>query len=274
MSESFTIHQPYGLMTDLIAHTELTWQNGYVTRIPVQEIYKLKTPFQYAEIRSSRPRFSWIVNGKKENTYQLAYRIIVTDNYNDIVADKALIWNSGWVHSRQSVAIVYQGKRLQPNKTYFWKVKDITNTGGESVWSDIKAFRTASSLSKSAVSYYPLVKSKEHPVSLTSSDPNILLADFGKDAFGQISLRINSMVKGDTAYIRLGECLAKGRVDRHPGGTIRYEEYDLPLKKGTYLYSIKIVKDPRNTSGSAIRMPDYIGEVLPFRYCEIECKDI
>ncbi len=271
MSRGFKVHQPYGLMTDLIAHTELTWKNGYVVKVPAD---KLKGPVQYAEIRSSRPRFSWIVNGKKANTYQLAYRIIVTDNYNDIVADKGSMWNSGWVHSRQSVAITYQGKSLQPNKTYFWKVKNITNTDGESAWSDIKVFRTASSLSESAVSSYPLVKSKEHPVSLVSSDPNVLLADFGKDAFGQISLRINSVVDADTADIRLGECLAQGRVNRHPGGTIRYEEYRIPLRKGTHVYSIRIVKDPRNTSGSAIRMPDYIGEVLPFRYCEIECENI
>jgi alpha-L-rhamnosidase len=271
MSRGFKVHQPYGLMTDLIEHTELTWQNGYEVKVPAD---KLKGPFQYAEIRSSRPRFSWIVNGKKANTYQLAYRIIVTDNYNDIVANKGSMWNSGWVHSRQSVAIAYHGKSLQPNKTYFWKVKDITNTDGESAWSDIKVFRTASSLSESAVSCYPLAKSKEHPISLVSSDPNVLLADFGKDAFGQISLRINSVVDGDTANIHLGECLAQGRVNRHPGGTIRYEEYRIPLRKGTHVYSIKIVKDPRNTSGSAIRMPDYIGEVLPFRYCEIECKNI
>lgn len=61
-------------------------------------------------------------------------------------------------------------------------------------------------------------------------------------------------------------------MNRHPEGTVRYEEYKLPLKKGRQIYSVIIVKDRRNTSGSAIPMPDYIGQVLPFRYCEIEGK--
>jgi hypothetical protein len=39
---------------------------------------------------------------------------------------------------------------------------------------------------------------------------------------------------------------------------------------GVHTYTIKIRPDGRNTGSAAIRMPDYIGEVLPFRYCEIE----
>ena len=271
-AKGIAVSRPYGLMTDLLAHTELTWQNGHLTRYSVGETQKLKGPFQYAEIRSLKPRFSWIVNGEKANTSQSAYQIVVLDNDQDAVSDKTLMWNSGWVHSRQSVAIVYQGKRLQPDRTYFWKVRDRTDTDGKSAWSDLKAFRTAASLSDSSVSCYPLVKTKEYPESLTRPGADVFLADFGRDAFGQISLNIYSDQGTDTVLVRLGECLADGRVNRHPEGTVRYEEYKLPLKKGRQIYSVIIVKDRRNTSGSAIPMPDYIGQVLPFRYCEIEGK--
>jgi hypothetical protein len=29
--------KPYGLMTDLIEHTDYTWQNGYISNVPVWE---------------------------------------------------------------------------------------------------------------------------------------------------------------------------------------------------------------------------------------------
>jgi hypothetical protein len=275
LAKRVTTSRPHGLMTDLIAHTELIWQNGQVTKIPIWKANLLKSPFQYAAIRSSHPRFTWIVDdGMEDSTYQQAYRIIVSDKLADMRSNRGTLWNSGWVNSNQSVAVAYQGKRLRPNTTYFWKVKEVTNTGGESNWSAVKAFRTGPVLSDESVSFYPLEKVKEYPDSLTAPAPDVLLADFGKDAFSQISLKIYSSGKSDTVRVRLGECLANGRINRNPGGTIRYSEYDLPLKKGSHVYSIQIIKNHRNTSGNAILMPKYIGEVVPFRYCEIEGKGI
>jgi len=262
--------KPYGLMTDLMEHTDKTWQNGYMTNIMIWQIDKVKGPLQYAQIMSSKPSFSWIVGGEKQNTYQTAYHVVVSDNYNDVEIKKGMMWNSGWVKNNQSTAVVYQGKPLQPNKVYFWRVKIKTNADGESDWSDIKAFRTAPSLSDCAPSYYPLVKSNEYPVSFTSPSPNVFLADFGKDAFGQLTLTLFSDRDKDTVQVHLGERLSNGRVNRKPGGTIRYSRYLLPLLKGVHTYHIKIAKDARNTSGSAILMPSYIGEVMPFRYCEID----
>ncbi len=48
-------------------------------------------------------------------------------------------------------------------------------------------------------------------------------ADFGKDAFG--TLELSYQVKKEcTLEIRRGEKLLDGRIDRTPGGTIRYQE--------------------------------------------------
>lgn len=263
--------KPSGLMTDLIEHSGQTWQNGYASNLPIWELDKAIEPIQYAAISSSRPAFSWIVPGEKQGTLQMAYRLILSDNRADISEGKGNLWDTGSVGSNESVAVLYQGKDLQPDKTYFWRVKVTTTTGGESEWSDIKAFRTASVLSEYAASAYPQIKSMEYPVSVKNINPYTNLIDFGKDAFGQLVLTLTSATAGDSVIIHLGECIENGRVLRNPGkSTIRYHRYPLLLLKGTHTYRIKIAKDKRNTGSMAVLMPDYVGEVLPFRYCEIE----
>ncbi|MDR2775168.1 MAG: family 78 glycoside hydrolase catalytic domain [Tannerella sp.] len=263
--------KPYGLLTDLIEHTDYTWHNGYVSSVPVWQTDEAIETLQYVEIRSAYPSFSWIVPGKANVTYQTSYRIIVSDNPVDAISGKGNIWDSGVVESRRSTSISYGGEALQPGKNYFWRVKTVTGTEGESEWSDMKAFRTAAEMSEYAAGHYPQVKSLEHPVHIKTDGVSTALVDFGKDAFGQPVLTLTSDSDKDSVVVHLGECLSEdGRVDRNPGGTIRYHRYALGLMKGTHTYRIKIAKDRRNTGRAAILIPDYAGEVLPFRYCEIE----
>lgn len=265
-----SVFKPSGLLTDLMEHTDRTWINGYLSNIPIWETGDAIEPLEYVKIGSTHPSFSWIVPGEKENTRQIAYRIILSDNYSDAVSGKGTIWDSGQVEDRRSTAVLYGGPALQGNKLYFWRVKTITNTEGESEWSDVKAFRTATSLSDYAASHYPQVKTTDYPVDIRLVGNKIWMADFGKDAFGQLLLTLTATTDRDTVIIHLGECLDKDRVNRNPGGTIRYHKYPLALLKGTHTYRIKITKDKRNTSRAAVLMPAYVGEVLPFRFCEIE----
>lgn len=262
--------KPTGLLTDLLEHTEQTWQNGYATNVPVWQIQTAIESLQYAQINSTHPSFSWIVPGIAPNTRQTAYHLIVSDNYADAAAKKGTVWDSRLTESYQSTAVPYCGTALQPSKSYFWRVKTVTNTDGESEWSDIKVFRTAPSLSQYATSFYPQVKSLEYPVSITSLSKGCHIADFGKDAFAQPILTLSSALDEDTVVVHLGELLSENHINRTPGGTIRYQRYSLPLLKGTHTYRIKIAKDNRNTGSTAVLMPSYIGEVVPFRYCEIE----
>jgi len=263
-------HKPTGLLTDLLEHTDRTWQNGYLSNVPVWEIDKAIEPLQYVQIASSRPSFSWIVPGENRDTRQTAYRIIVSDSYEAALSGKGGVWDSGTVESTRSTAVLYEGNSLQPDKVYFWRIKTTTNSSGESAWSDVKAFRTASHLSEYAASYYPQIKSSEYPVSLEKSSGTSILIDFGKDAFAQLLLTLTSETEGDSIIVHLGECIKENRVDRAPGGNIRYQRYPLILNKGTNTYKIKIRPDKLNTRKVAVHMPDYIGEVIPFRYCEIE----
>ncbi|WP_051697766.1 alpha-L-rhamnosidase C-terminal domain-containing protein [Prevotella sp. 10(H)] len=263
-------YKPYGLLTDLIEHTDRTWQNGYLSNVPVWDIENAIEPLQYVQIASYKPTFSWIVPGKAENTKQTTYRIMVFDSFPDDSSDKGIIWDSGTIESKQSTSVTYKGNALQPDKTYFWKVRLTTNTGGESDWSDIKAFRTASKLSGYASGFYPQIKTLQHPVSIKKLSQETTMIDFGKDAFAQLLLTLSSECDNDSIIIHLGEQIKGNRVDCKPEGTIRYQQYPLLLNKGTHTYRIKIRADKLNTRKVAIHMPDYIGEVLPYRYCEID----
>ena len=263
-------NKPNGLLTDLIAHTDYTWQNGYTSNVPVWLADSVIESLQYAEIGSSKPSFSWIVPGEANATYQTAYRIIVADNMRDAVSGNGNVWNSGIVESRKSTAVLYEGSALQPKKNYFWRVKTTTNTGGESEWSDVKAFRTAEKMSEYTAAFYPQVKTMEHPVLIRNTDSSTRFIDFGKAAFGQIVLTLTSDRDKDSVVVHLGEHTVNGSVNRRPGGTIRYHRYKLGLMNGTHTYRIKIAADRRNTGRQAVLIPEYVGEVLPFRYCEIE----
>jgi hypothetical protein len=266
-------NKPYGLLTDLIEHTDYTWQNGYVSNVPIWQTHGAIESLQYAGIVSAYPSFSWIVPGMENGTVQLSYRIIVADNMMDAASGDGNLWDSGLTESRQSSSVLYAGKALQPLQVYFWRVKTVTNTGGESDWSEIKAFGTAEKLSDYAVSFYPQEKTLEHPVEIRSTGSSNVFVDFGKVAFGQLVLTLTSDRDEDQFIIHLGERAEGGKVNRNPGGTIRYYQCVVGLMKGTHTYRIKIPADKRNTAPAAVLMPDYIGEVLPFRYCEIEGYD-
>ncbi|MCD7848766.1 MAG: family 78 glycoside hydrolase catalytic domain [Parabacteroides sp.] len=263
--------KPSGLMTDLIEHTERTWQNGYASNLPVWKLDTAIEPLQYAAIRSTHPAFSWIVPGEEKGTLQTAYRLIVADNQDDAIAGKGNVWDSGEVGSECSVAVRYAGVALKPGRSYFWRVKTTINTEGESEWSEVKAFRTADRLSGYETTYYPQVKTMEYPAGVKELSPGTHLIDFGKDAFGQLVLTLTSDGVCDSVIVHVGECLENGRILRDPGkSTIRYHRYPLALMKGANTYRIKIDKDIRNTGPAAVLMPEYVGEVMPFRYCEIE----
>jgi len=121
-------NKPQGLLTDLLEHTDYTWQNGYASNVPVWQMGNASKSFQYAEIGSAYPSFGWIVPGEANATVQTSYRIIVVDNMEDALSGKGNVWDSGTVESRQSTSVIYAGNALQPGKNYFWRVKTVTNT--------------------------------------------------------------------------------------------------------------------------------------------------
>jgi hypothetical protein len=116
-----------------------------------------------------------------------------------------------------------------------------------------------------------LVDSLVSPVRRCPIGASSYFIDFGRAAFGTLDLEIACELAGHVLRLHLGEQLAgPEQLNRVPGGTVRYREVSLKLKLGKHRYRLDIPKDERNTGGRAIKMPPSIGEVMPFRYCEIE----
>lgn len=262
-------NQPVNLHTDLLEYTDQVYSNGYLSSHTVSSRKQNRCNNQLAQIHSSRPVFGWSIKSTNSDVRQTAYRIIVSKTLADAKNKIPSIWDSGMVNSGQSSSVKYGGGDLLPQTDYFWRVKIRTNKDGTSEWSDIKSFSTASHLSEYNASYYPLQKVDEYPLSVKKTKRDTHFIDFGKAAFSQIAFTLSSDNE-DSIYIHLGECLDGERVNRKPGGARRYQRHLLHLKKGTHTYQIQIEPDKRQLQPAAIKMPTYIGEVLPFRYCEVE----
>ncbi len=94
--------------------------------------------------------------------------------------------------------------------------------------------------------------------------------DFGKAAFGTLSLKIPP-VQYDSITIHLGEKqTGQNCIDTNPGGTIRYKKVVLTNVKFNKLFNVELPADGRNDNYPAIILPDSFARVIPFRYCQIE----
>ncbi len=102
-------------------------------------------------------------------------------------------------------------------------------------------------------------------------DDGNLLLDFDKAAFGTLVIQLPTNHQLTQISVHLGEVLnSEGRVNRNPDGCIRYKHITQSLEAGQNEVRLIIPADQRNTGAGAIHMPPEIGEVLPFRYAEIE----
>ncbi|MDR1813248.1 MAG: alpha-L-rhamnosidase, partial [Tannerella sp.] len=224
---------------------------------------------QTAAIRNAKPVFGWVMNSDKPNTLQTAYHILVASSPEILQKNEGDVWDSGRIESDNSVAAPYEGQPLKPSTVYYWKVKTFDNHGGESDFSTVKSFVTATELD-GATARYPVQLTDTEPVNINRLDATTTFIDFGRDAWGRLKLTLTAESEHDTVTVHLGERITNGRLDRNPGGSIRYSRYRLALLPGTHTYVVKLRPDGRNTGNAAMKMPDYIGEVLPFRCCEIE----
>ena len=114
-------NKPYGLLTDMLEHTDYTWHNGYASNVAVWQADSAVEQLQYAEILSAYPTFSWIVPGDGQAIYQESYRFIIADNIEDVSSGKGNVWDSGTVSSKKSSSVPFEGNALKPKKNYFWR---------------------------------------------------------------------------------------------------------------------------------------------------------
>lgn len=222
-------------------------------------------------IADSGPEFSWIVNSKLPHDVQTAYRILVASSAEKVRADIGDIWDSEKVVSAESVGVTYAGGRLESNSGYAWKVCIWNRDGARSEWSSPQYFQTGDLDGGYRTSRYHLVKRRKEPVRVVGKGDDVHFVDFGKAAFGTIELTLDNPGDRRTIAIHLGEVPTENSaIDRNPGGSRRYRKTTLDVEPGGRSYTVAIRPDKRNTGSRAIKMPEEVGEVMPFRYCEIE----
>ncbi len=133
---------------------------------------------------------------------------------------------------------------------------------------------------------------QQSPISITQPAPGVWLVDFGKVAFGNLSLRRAPDSSPAELAVHFGEDFQDGRINRTPPGTVRYAAVKLTVTAAETLVApppdLRNTQTPerRNTEawknvpgmpqGSlppAILTPDEWGVLLPFRWIEIEGWD-
>jgi alpha-L-rhamnosidase len=67
-----------------------------------------------------KPRFFWVLQHSERGQKQSAYQLIVSTDPSTKVS---ILWDTGKVISDQSIHVVYDGKPLESDRTYYWKVR-------------------------------------------------------------------------------------------------------------------------------------------------------
>lgn len=83
-----------------------------------------------------QPLFQWQLDTQKQNCYQSAYRLIVTDG------DEHPVWDTGLVRSDRQVQIPYDGEPLRSMTRYHWRVMVWDQEELASLWSEPARFET------------------------------------------------------------------------------------------------------------------------------------
>ncbi|MGB9835837.1 MAG: family 78 glycoside hydrolase catalytic domain [Candidatus Saccharicenans sp.] len=86
-----------------------------------------------------KPRFFWKNAHSERGQAQSAYELVVSTSSE---AQEADMWGSGKVSSDSSIQVVYEGKPLESNRTYYWKVRVWDSQGRVSPWSRVARFDT------------------------------------------------------------------------------------------------------------------------------------
>lgn len=68
------------------------------------------------------PRFSWNLEAKERGAKQSGYQLLVATSLEKLETGQVDIWDSKKVFTGKSIQIYHEGKKLQSNLKYFWKV--------------------------------------------------------------------------------------------------------------------------------------------------------
>jgi len=126
-------------VTSLIAQADAFTSKANGIKLEKLRVEYLHNP---EGIDMQHPRFSWVVDGNRRGIGQKGYQILVSSNVNSLTTGSANMWDSQQTVSDKSVNISYDGKKLQSDKTYYWKVRVQDQNNEWSNWSRIQRFHT------------------------------------------------------------------------------------------------------------------------------------
>jgi alpha-L-rhamnosidase len=122
----------------------------------------------------------------------------------------------------------------------------------------------------SAFERSPVVKAVDRPERVKRIGKGHWFIDFGEAAFGTVELTSPDS-RGKKVTLHLGEALADdGRLQRHPGGTVRYQQHEVTLRPWTAVRPDLNWQPPDWMKEGFLSLPKGCPEMMPFRYVEIE----
>lgn len=88
-----------------------------------------------------RPRLSWKLRTDRRDVRQIAYQVQVVQEGGEqswaaASEDGRLVWDSGRIESDESVHVAYEGRDLESNVRYVYRVRVWDNQNEDSPWSD------------------------------------------------------------------------------------------------------------------------------------------
>ena len=250
---------------------------------PIGLICELLRYHDGVAINNPKPKLGWMIDDPSPNTFQIASRIMVATSAELLLSDQPDMLDTKeknvddeWTSDSRSLHVEYNGHPLAPNSTYYWKVRIWNNRGERSYWSTIAVFHTGDFDPRGGQIVENVISEPVSPLKMIHKSKERLFVDFGSVGFGTLVLKLD-LDEDKTIEVLLGE-ISDGvaSVCENPGGARRFKKLTFTLKSGERSHRLVIPSDETNTktiarngNQSAILMPEHIGEVTPFRYCEL-----
>ena len=267
VSNSFSqnIFSPTKLRTDLLLNTGVVSTGGISVNTSLSQDIVKDTNYQFAKVFNTQPHFDWL-NAKNISKVS-AWRVLVASNLQNLNNNIGDIWDSKKQSGSQH-PVVFAGKPLVVGNVYYWKVQQWNEVGAVTSFSQPTAFYLAATDTVNFGAHAPLAAELQPPSKFINQMNGAYFIDFGKDAFSQLQLNLNSE-KTDSIYIEVAEALGSNGDFLKSSPNIRYKKIGLYVQKGEQHYTLKWPVDAKRNSRNPIQMPAYIGEVFPFRYVRI-----
>jgi alpha-L-rhamnosidase len=86
-------------------------------------------------IDSEQPRLSWVLHCSNRNQSQTAFHLLIASTQAKLNSDQGDLWDTGILHSDQTIQVRYAGAKLKSHQECFWKVRVWDEEGRASAWS-------------------------------------------------------------------------------------------------------------------------------------------